>query len=116
MLWPRFSLLGCRVPDVRFYYKTCAEAGRLADRYFEDPAGQEQVTKELAKYGLDVEAIVAQAYAVRRKDLESPDRMLTTATARHTCIIRDLNEHREMRSLRQPASIEGEEVPLLPKA
>src|SRR5262249_26779207 len=70
------------------YYETCAEAEHLADRYFEGPEGREKVTTELATYGLDGDAIVAQAYVVTGKDLERLDRMLTTATVRRTCIKR----------------------------
>jgi hypothetical protein len=98
------------------YYETCAEAEHQADLYFEGPAAREKVTTELAKYDLDAEAIVAQAYVVTGKDLERLDDMLTAATVRRTCIKRDLNEHRAMRSLRQPAFIEGERVPLLPES
>jgi hypothetical protein len=97
------------------YYQACSKAEHLADLYFEGPEGREKVTTELAKYDLGAEAIVAQAYIVTGKDLERLDHMLTMKTARRTCIKRDLNEHRAMRSLRQPASIEGEKIPLLPE-
>jgi hypothetical protein len=94
-----------------------AEAAHLADLYFEGPGGREKVTAELAKYGLDVQAIVAQAYVLRGKDLECLDRMLTTATARRTPTVHDLYEHRAMRPYRQPASIERQKVPpLVPEA
>jgi hypothetical protein len=92
------------------------EAGARADQWFEGSKERAAVKSELAKYGLDAEAIVAQTFIVRGNDLECLDRMVTTAVARRTRIIRDFNEHRAMLSLRRPALIEPEQVPLLPEA
>jgi hypothetical protein len=74
------------------------------------------VLKETASVLDDTFREVAKAYILKSDELECLDRMLTMAAARRTSIFRDLNQHRAMQSLRQPAVIDSEEVPLLPKA
>jgi hypothetical protein len=86
----------------------------MADAWFEGPKQQAKVKSELAKYGLDPEAVVAQTYTVRSEVLDTLHRLLALAEARRTAITRNFNEYRAMSSLSEKAVVDSKEIALVP--
>jgi hypothetical protein len=88
----------------------------LAQAWFEGPQEQEKVKAQLAKYGLNAEAIVAQTYVLRRDELDKSHRLLAVAEARRIASIHYFNEYRAMSSLGQEPVAEVEQVALVPNS
>ena len=86
----------------------------LADAWYEGPEGQKRVKSELAKYGLDPEAVVGQAFVLRGDELEKIDRMLTRVEVRRTAMMQGFNGYRATWPVGQIAAIEPQQVPLIP--
>jgi hypothetical protein len=86
----------------------------VTDAWFEGPKQQAKVKSELAKYGLDPEAVVAQTYNIRGKVLDKLHRLLALAEARRTAITRNFNEYRAMSTLSEKPRVESEEIALVP--
>jgi hypothetical protein len=92
------------------------QAARLANAWFEGPAEQRKVKLELAKYGLDAEAVIAQVYIVRADKLEILHRLLSFAELRRTAVVRNFNEYRAMSPLSQNSVIAPKELAVVQDA
>jgi hypothetical protein len=68
----------------------------------------------VAKYGLDPEAVVGQAFVLRGDELEKIDRMLTRVEVRRTAMMQGFNGYRATWPVGQIAAIEPQQVPLIP--
>jgi hypothetical protein len=96
--------------------KLNSKAEALADAWFEGPEQQEKVKSTLAKYGLDAQAVVGQAFVLRCNELDKMQRMLTDTESRRDAILRSLHAARAMSSMRTNQLVETNRVPLLPVA
>ena len=56
-----------------------SKAAALADAWYAGPEQQEKAKSALAKYGLDAQAVVGQAFILRCDELEKIERMLAAA-------------------------------------
>jgi hypothetical protein len=80
--------------------------------------GRGKVIDTLAKYGLEPDSVVGQAFALRCHELEKMEHMLTSAERRRNAIMRELQVHRERSKISREASneimIDAEPTQLLP--
>jgi hypothetical protein len=82
------------------------------------PSGRQEhaaarLKTELARYGLNLESALGQAFLLRCNELERHERMLASAEARRNGAIRKLNDFRSMRSA-QLSLIEATEASIVP--
>jgi hypothetical protein len=105
------TLEGTEAQSIQF-----RKAEALADAWYDGPEEQERVKSELAKYGLDPEGVVGQAFVLRGAELEKMDRMLTAAEMRRTAVMHGFNEYRVLTSVRQSAVIDAKQVTLIPES
>ena len=92
------------------------EAERLANGWFEGRKGQAKVKSQLAKYGLDAQAIVAQTYILKAEALDNLHRLLALAEARRTAVTRNFHEYRAMSPVCESPVVDAEEVALVPSS
>jgi hypothetical protein len=98
-------------------------ARELAEQWFataevERVIGRGKVIDTLAKYGLEPDSVVGEAFALRCHELEKMEHMLTSAERRRNAIMRELQVHRESLKISREASneimIDAEPTQLLP--
>jgi hypothetical protein len=77
-----------------------SEADIKADAWYNDPSVREALLAHLAKHDLDEEAITAQAFALRARELEKLDNMLASAERRRYAMLQEIKLYRELFSLR----------------
>jgi len=82
-----------------------SEADIKADGWYNDPAIREALRAHLAKHGLDEEAITAQAFALRARELEKLDIMLASAERRRCAMLQEIGIYRDLFCLRVRDSI-----------
>jgi hypothetical protein len=92
------------------------QANALAESWFEGADQREQVKSQLAKYGLDAQAIVAQTYILMADALDKLHRLLALAEARRTAVARNFHEYRAMSPVRESPVVDAEEVALVPSS
>ncbi len=71
-----------------------------ADGWYNDPSAREALLAHLAKHGLEEEAITAQAFAIRSRELEKLDNMLASAERRRYAMLQDIGLYRDLFLLR----------------
>jgi len=71
-------------------------AGIKADAWYNDPAAKEALLAHLAKHGLDEEAITAQAFALRARELEKLNNMLASAERRRFALLQQMGAYRDL--------------------
>ena len=109
---PRRSL----TPNSDTMINDFSKAAALADAWYAGPGQQEKAKSALAKYGLDAQAVVGQAFILRCDELEKMERMLAAAEIRRSAIIRMFNESRAMLPVRKNEVFDHEQVRKLPAA
>jgi hypothetical protein len=73
-----------------------AAAQIMADDWYNDPSAKEALLAHLAKHGLDEEAITAQAFALRSRELEKLDHMLASAERRRFAMLQEMGLYRDL--------------------
>jgi len=68
---------------------------------------------ELAKYGLDLEAALGEAFVLGCNEVEKAQRVLASAEARRNSTIRSFNDYRTMRAAKG-SLIEATEATVVP--
>jgi hypothetical protein len=72
-----------------------AEADVKADEWYTCPDIKEELTALMARHGLDEQAITAQAFALRSRELEKLEHMLASAELRRSSMFREIATYRE---------------------
>jgi len=93
-----------------------SEADLKADEWYTCPVVREELTALLARYDLDEQAIAAQAFALRSRELAKLEHMLASAELRRSSMFREIAAYRGLFSCRLRYEIESldEEVSLAP--
>jgi hypothetical protein len=73
-----------------------SEAEIKAYGWYNDPSVRETLLEHLAKHGLDEEAITAQAFALRARELEKLDNMLASAERRRCGMLHEIKLYGEL--------------------
>jgi hypothetical protein len=71
-----------------------------AEDWYNGPSAKEKLLAHLAKHGLDEDAITAQAYALRTRELEKLDQMLASAEKRRFAMLQEIGVYRDLFALR----------------
>lgn len=71
-----------------------------AEDWYNGPSAKEALLAHLAKHGLDEDAITAQAYALRSRELEKLDQMLASAEKRRFATLQEMGFYRDLFTMR----------------
>ncbi len=82
--------------DERIGRDRISAADSKADGWYSDPSIRKALEAHLAKHGLDEEAITAQAFAIRARELEKLDKMLASAERRRWAMLQEMALYRDL--------------------
>jgi hypothetical protein len=99
--------------EYRTEYNVRRNAQSDAKAYWSDNAKEKKaITSEMAKYGFDDAAIIAEAFGVKLPTIEITDRMVAAAESRRKKILKEIERRREAipRSARKVIDAESTEI------